>query len=42
VKDIGCSGKVRTVFVPNGDGGAEGPNLLRNTLLQTAAVSSKY
>jgi regulator of protease activity HflC (stomatin/prohibitin superfamily) len=42
VKDIGCSGKVRTVFVPNGDGGAEGPDLLRNTLLQTAAVSSKY
>ena len=39
IKDIGCGGKVRTVFVPNSDGAGEGPDLLRNTLLQTAAVS---
>ena len=37
VKDIGCSGKVKTVFVPNTDSDAP----LRNTLLQSTALTSK-
>ena len=39
IKDIGCNGKVRTVFVPSHDG-SDGQDLLRNTLIQTAAATS--
>ena len=41
MKDIGSTGKVKTVFVPNSDGNNMNTDLLRNTLLQTAAASSK-
>lgn len=36
VKEIGCGGKVRTIFVPNTDGDDQ----LRNTLLQSSALTS--
>ena len=41
MKDIGSAGNVKTVFVPNSDGNNMNTDLLRNTLLQTAAATSK-
>jgi regulator of protease activity HflC (stomatin/prohibitin superfamily) len=39
IKDIGSSGKVKTIFVPNSDGSNTNTDLLRNTLLQASAAN---